>query len=96
LKEPPLKSRTDPISIPSPLTDQFKEKSRRRRDDLRRAAQVCAKPTTHRNDLLPLLVITYVPLHELRSSKRKLRRLDGAHMREVPRRSPPLASAPLC
>jgi hypothetical protein len=38
LKEPPLKSRTDPISIPSPLTDQFKEKSRRRRDDLRRAA----------------------------------------------------------
>ena len=78
-----MKSRTDPISIPSPLTDQFKEKSRRRRDDLRRAAQVSAKPTTRRNDLLPRLAIMYVPLDELRSSKRKLRRLDAAHMREV-------------
>jgi ParB-like nuclease domain len=83
LKEPPLKARIDSISIPSPLTDQLKEKSRRRRDDLRRARQVSAKPTTRRNDLLPQLAITYVPLDELRSSKRKLRRLDAAHVREV-------------
>jgi hypothetical protein len=83
LKEPPLKSRIDSISTPSPLTDQLKEKSRRRRDDLGRAGQVSAKPTTLRNDLLPLLAIAYVPLDELRSSKRKLRRLDAAHVREV-------------
>ena len=79
----PLKSRIDSISTASPLTDQLKEKSRRHRDDLRRAGQVSVKPTTRRNDLLPLLAITYVPLDELRSSKRKLRRLDAAHVREV-------------
>ena len=78
-----MKSRIDSISTPSPLTDQLKEKSRRRRDDLGRAGQVSAKPTTRRNDLLPLLAIAYVPLDELRSSKRKLRRLDAAHVREV-------------
>jgi ParB-like chromosome segregation protein Spo0J len=42
-----------------------------------------ANPLPLRNDLLPLLAISDVPLRELRPAKRKLRRLDAAHVREV-------------
>jgi DNA modification methylase len=36
-----------------------------------------------RNDVLPRLELSYVPLEELRPSARKLRKLDPAHVREV-------------
>ena len=36
-----------------------------------------------RNDMLPRLELSYVPLEELRPSGRKLRKLDPAHVREV-------------
>jgi DNA modification methylase len=64
------------------LTNQLKRKNRRRRNDLDRMAKAAA-PRMLRNDLLPLLAISYVPLSELRPTKRKLRRLDPVHVREV-------------
>ena len=36
-----------------------------------------------RNDILPRLELSYVPLNELRPSARKLRKLDPAHVRDV-------------
>jgi hypothetical protein len=46
-------------------------------------AKGAATPRPLRNDLLPLLAISYVSLTTLRQTKRKLRRLDPAHVREV-------------
>jgi len=45
------------------------------------AAASSARP--RRNDMLPRLEISYVPLDELRPSARKLRKLDPAHVREI-------------
>jgi hypothetical protein len=78
-----LKDLSDPIATRLSLTDQLRRKSRRRRDDFDRLAKAVATPCALRNDLLPLLAISYVPLRELRPAKRKLRRLDPVHVREV-------------
>jgi hypothetical protein len=80
-----LKDLSDPTSAPSSLKHQLRAKSRRRRHDLTRMAKADAMRGALRNDLLPLLAISYVPLGELRPAKRKLRRLDPAHVREVAR-----------
>src|SRR3984957_16478658 len=45
------------------------------------AAASSARP--RRNDMLPRLEISSVPLDELRPSARKLRKLDPAHVREI-------------
>ena len=68
----------------SSLTDQLKRKSHRRRDDSMRMAKAVT-PSALRNDLLPLLAVTYMPLSELQPAKRKLRHHDPAHVREVAR-----------
>jgi DNA modification methylase len=62
---------------------QLKGKSRRRREDLARLAAPAAAPRALRNDVLPPLEITYVPLDELRSPTRNVRARDAAHVREV-------------
>ena len=36
-----------------------------------------------RNDILPYLELTYVPLDQLRHAPKKLRKLDPAHVREI-------------
>jgi DNA modification methylase len=77
-----MKNLSAPIAITSSITDQLKAKGRRRRVELGRLAKAGA-PRVPRNDLLPLLAVSYVPLRELRPAKRKLRRLDPAHVREV-------------
>ncbi len=71
-----------PLRIPSSLPEQLKTKGRCRRDDLRRLAATSASPSP-RNDLLPQLTLAYLPVKALRSSPRKLRRVDPAHVREV-------------
>jgi DNA modification methylase len=81
-KESPVQDRPDQESS---LTSQLKARSRRRRNDLGRMAQTTANPRGQRNDPLPLLAISYVPLVELRPAKRKVRRLDPVHVREVAR-----------
>jgi ParB-like nuclease family protein len=80
-----VKDLPNPTAPRRSLTHQLKRKSRHRRYDLGRMAGADANPLPLRNDLLPLLAISDVPLRELRPAKRKLRRLDPAHVREVAR-----------
>jgi len=83
LKEFSVKSPYDLMTTKPSFTNQLRGKSRRRRDELDRMAKTAATPRPLRNDLLPLLAISYVPLTKLRQTKRKLRRLDPVHVREV-------------
>jgi hypothetical protein len=65
------------------LKNQLKGKGRRRREEQARLAAPGAAPRTLRNDVLPLLDINYLPLDQLRSPARKVRKIDPAHVREV-------------
>jgi DNA modification methylase len=65
------------------LKDQLKGKGRRRREAQARLARPSARPRPLRNDVLPTLEITYVPLENLRSPARKVRKIDPAHARDV-------------
>ena len=78
-----MKDPYDPMTTQPSFTNQLRGKSRRRRDELDRMAKAAATPRPLRNDLSPLLAISYVPLTKLRQKKRKLRRLDPVHVREV-------------
>jgi hypothetical protein len=73
----------NPLAIEQSFKEKLKTKSRRRRADLTRLAAPAAAPRPLRNDVLPLLEITYVPLGEVRSPARKVRARDPAHVREV-------------
>ena len=73
----------NPLAVEHSLKRQLKGKSRRRREDFARLAAPGAAPRALRNDVLPPLEITYVPLDELRSPTRKVRVRDAAHVREV-------------
>src|SRR5277367_1523990 len=71
-------------SIPSraPFTDQLRRKSRHRRDQLDRLGKAStARP--RRNDILPRLELSYVPIADLKPSPGKVRKLDPVHVREV-------------
>jgi hypothetical protein len=54
----------NPLAIERSFKEKLKGKSRRRREDLARLAAPAAAPRPLRNDVLPLLEITYVPLGE--------------------------------
>ncbi len=69
---------------PAPvLTEQLKAKSRRRRESAGRLTAASTPARAPRNDLLPPLDLTHIPLDELRMPARELRKLDPAHVREV-------------
>jgi len=72
----------NPIASCATLGDQLRWKSRNRREGQERMALV-SPAQRQRNDMLPRLELSYVPLGELRPSARKLRKLDPAHVREV-------------
>jgi DNA modification methylase len=72
-----------PLAFGRSLKRQLKGKSRRRREELARLATPGAAPRALRNDALPPLELTYVPLDDLRSPARKVRVRDAAHVREV-------------
>jgi DNA modification methylase len=72
----------NPIASRATLGDQLRWKSRSRREGQERVALASAAHR-RRNDTLPRLELSYVPLEELRPSARKLRKLDPAHVREV-------------
>jgi ParB-like nuclease domain len=74
--------RTNSILSYGPFTEQLRQKSRRRRDEQERLATASAQ-RPRRNDILPRLVLSYIPIDALRPSPRKLRKLDPAHVREV-------------
>jgi ParB-like nuclease domain len=74
--------RTNSILLRAAFTDQLRQKSRHRRDRQERLAQASiARP--RRNDILPGLELSYIPIADLRPSPRKVRKLDPAHVREV-------------
>ncbi|HVU22151.1 MAG TPA: DNA methyltransferase [Rhizomicrobium sp.] len=67
----------------SPLTEQLKSKNRDRREDLTRMARLGAAARGARNDILPLLELVRIPIDDLKTAQRKLRKKDSAHVREV-------------
>jgi hypothetical protein len=78
----PMTNPFNPIASRATLGDQLRRKSRSRREGQGRIALATAAHR-RRNDVLPRLELSYVPLEELRPSARKLRKLDPTHMREV-------------
>jgi DNA modification methylase len=70
-------------SLNKSLKEQLKAKSRSRREGASRLAASSAAPRSLRNDALPQLDIDYLPLNDLRSPARKVRKLDPAHVRDV-------------
>ena len=72
----------NPIAPSVSLASQLRGKSRNRREGQERLTLASAAQR-RRNDMLPRLELSYVPLGELRPSARKLRKLDPAHVREV-------------
>ena len=77
-----MTDRFNPITPRASLSDQLRRKSRNRREGQERMT-VASVAQRRRNDMLPRLELSYVPLGELRPSARKLRKLDPAHVREV-------------
>jgi hypothetical protein len=65
------------------LTEQLKDKGRRRRESLKSVAASSSLARAPRNDLLPRLDLVYVLLEDLRTPAREVRKLDPAHVREV-------------
>ena len=63
--------RPDPMLSRLSLTNQLREKSCRRRDDLGRFAKAVASPLALRNDLLPRLDLVHIPLERLRMPARE-------------------------
>lgn len=78
-----MKDPYDLMTTRPSFRNQLRGKSRRRRDELDRMAKAAATPRPLRNDLLPLLALSYVPLPKLRRTNRKFRRLDPVHVREI-------------
>jgi DNA modification methylase len=74
--------RTNSILSYGPFTEQLRQKSRRRRDQQERLATASAQ-RPWRNDVLPRLELSYIPIDALRPSPRKVRKLDPIHIREV-------------
>ena len=72
-----------PLAIGGSLKDQLKTKNRRRRTGAARLAASSAAPRPLRNDVLPALELIYVPLGDLRSLARRIRKLDPGHVRDV-------------
>ncbi len=65
------------------LSDKLKTKGRARREGLRRLAAAAPAPRARRNDILPHLELTYLPLDQLQRAPKKIRKLDLAHVKEI-------------
>jgi hypothetical protein len=78
----PADHRNSPVGRNS-FRSALQAKSRRRREDLTKLA--AAAPGSHgaRNDLLPRLEMVDVAPADLRLPTRKVRRIEGSHVREV-------------
>jgi DNA modification methylase len=83
--QPMSDRRHENIEVFRPLSDKLKVKGRARREELRRLAASSLAPRAGRNDILPPLELSYLPLDQLRRSGKKLRKLDPAHVREIAR-----------
>ena len=77
-----MTDRFNPIIPRASLSDQLRRKSRNRRESQEQMA-LESPAQRRRNDMLPRLELSYVPLGELRPSARNLRKLDPTHVREI-------------
>ena len=77
-----MTDRFDPITPRATLTNQLRRKSRVRRDQLERMTLASIAPNP-RNDILPRLELSQIPVADLQHSPRKTRKLDPAHAREI-------------
>jgi len=66
-----------------PLKEQLKTKNRDRRESLARVARPGSAARRVRNDVLPRLELVVMPVDDLRTGPRKVRKKDPAHMCEV-------------
>ena len=71
------------IAAPDGLTPQLKTKSRARRERQRTLAGIADHAPKRRNDLLPSLAVSYVPIEELRQAPRRVRRAEAAQVARV-------------
>lgn len=67
----------------SPLTGQLKSKNRDRREALTRMSRPGSTARGARNDILPLLELVRIPIDDLKTTQRKVRKKDPAHVCEV-------------
>jgi hypothetical protein len=73
----------DRLAAEGSLRATLKDKSRRRRAALARSAPAAAGGGALRNDLAPVLELVSTPLNGLRLHRRRLRKRDFGHVREV-------------
>jgi DNA modification methylase len=65
------------------LTPKLKTKSRARRERQRALAEIADHAPKRRNDLLPSLSVSYVPIDELRPALRRVRRAEAEQVARV-------------
>ena len=71
------------IAAPDGLRPQLKAKSRARRERQRALAGIADHAPKRRNDLLPKLAVSYVPVDELRPAPRRVRRANAAQIARI-------------
>jgi hypothetical protein len=65
------------------LTPKLKTKSRARRERQRALTEIADHIPKRRNDLLPSLAVSYVPIDELRPAPRRVRRAEAAQFARI-------------
>jgi hypothetical protein len=73
------------IASPDGLMPNLKAKSRARRQRQRALAEIVDHAPKRRNDLLPRLTVSYVPIDELRRAPRRVCRAEAPASRAHPR-----------
>ena len=71
------------VAAPDGLKPALKAKSRTRRERQRALAEIADHPPKRRNDLLPQLTVSYVPIDELRQAPRRVRRAEAAQVARI-------------
>jgi hypothetical protein len=71
------------VAGPDGLTPALKSKSRARRERERALAEIAEHAPKRRNDLLPKLAVSYVPIEELRPTPRRIRRAAAAQVARI-------------
>ncbi len=71
------------VALPDGLTPALKSKSRARRERERALVEIAEHAPKRRNDLLPKLAVSYVPIDELRPAPRRVRRAVAAQVAKI-------------
>src|SRR5208337_5117290 len=71
------------VAAPNALTSALKAKSRTRRERQRALAEIADHSPKRRNDLLPQLAVSYVPIDELRQAQRRVRSAEAAQVARI-------------